>query len=171
MADANPSRPTIDQTAGKLQINIPKGQKVVKNKDGNYVRRTEFQSGTIRETQVYPGDDKLSHPANQPTPAPKSIEQLRAEIRTEILAEMKVEELGQSEAAEKAALKAKMLEEMLAEAEAAKADDDGMPALDSVTREVLPAPVLTDKFTEHEVKVAVKTNKTKQPANGKSGGK
>lgn len=60
MANATPSRPGVNPTAGKLEINIPKDVKVVKNDNGNVVRRTEFSTGTIRETNVFPGDHKVS---------------------------------------------------------------------------------------------------------------
>lgn len=62
MANAIPSRPGINMTAGKLEINIPKDVKVVKTENGRVVRRTEFQSGTIRETNVFPGDHKDATP-------------------------------------------------------------------------------------------------------------
>lgn len=86
MANANPSRPGVNASAGKLQINIPKDQKVVQKADGTYVRRTEFESGTIRETKIFPGDQKISKSAADPA---KSAEELRAEIREELRAEIR----------------------------------------------------------------------------------
>lgn len=56
MANANPSSPGVNQTAGKLEINVPKDVKIVTKDDGRVVRRTEFQTGTVRETEVFPAD-------------------------------------------------------------------------------------------------------------------
>lgn len=56
MADANPSRPGIDPTAGKLQINVYNGEQIVRKLDGRVVKRDESQHGSIRETEVFAGD-------------------------------------------------------------------------------------------------------------------
>ena len=69
MANAKPSRPGINPTAGKLQINIPKGMEVVKKDNGEVVRRTEFQD-SVRETHVFPGD----HPKAKALPKAKAGE-------------------------------------------------------------------------------------------------
>ncbi len=58
MANANPSSPGRAQTetAGRIEINVPKDVKIVRKTDGRIVRRTEMQTGTIRETEVFEGD-------------------------------------------------------------------------------------------------------------------
>lgn len=71
MADAKPSRPGVNPTGGNLEINIPKDVKIVKKDDGEVVRRTEFAGGTIRETNVFPGDHKDAKPLPKPKAEPK----------------------------------------------------------------------------------------------------
>lgn len=56
MADANASRPGVNQTAGKMEINIPKEVTLTRKLNGQVVRRTEYTSGSVREVNVFPGD-------------------------------------------------------------------------------------------------------------------
>ncbi len=56
MANANPSRPGVDPTAGKMQINVFAGETLVKKLDGRLVKMDESQTGVIRETEVFAGD-------------------------------------------------------------------------------------------------------------------
>lgn len=73
MANANPSRPGVNVTAGKLEINVPKDVAVVRKRNGEIVRRTEFTSGTVRETQVFAGDhENDANIVDEAAPKPKA---------------------------------------------------------------------------------------------------
>ena len=68
--DAKPSNiGAINPLAGKMEPNVPKDVEIVRNADGRLVRRTVFESGSIRETHVFPGD----HEPKQQIARPPSV--------------------------------------------------------------------------------------------------
>lgn len=72
MANANPSRPGVNPSAGRMEINVPTKTQVVRLKDGRIVLRTTMNTGTITESNVFPGDyeNKIDLDESAP-PAPK----------------------------------------------------------------------------------------------------
>ena len=67
MANANASRPGIDTATSKMELSIPKEQKVGINEAGETVRRTIMENGNILERRVFAGD----HPDAKPFPKTK----------------------------------------------------------------------------------------------------
>lgn len=92
MANATPSRPGVNQTAGKMETNIQVGEEVVRKADGNVVLRTEYDSGTIRETNIFAGDNEDAPDYVKPQAEREADAKFRADVRAEIIAQIKAEE-------------------------------------------------------------------------------
>ncbi len=69
MSNAKPSRPFL-QPLSKMEVNIPvqRGEQIVRKPDNSVVARLEYQTGTIRENQLFPEDH----------PKAKTLEQLES---------------------------------------------------------------------------------------------
>ena len=70
MANANPSRSggNLNTATSKMEISIPKEQKVGIYAQGDTVRRTIMQNGNVLERHVFAGD----HPDAKPFPKAKA---------------------------------------------------------------------------------------------------